>query len=93
MTGTYNQFLELLATGDQEKMMQFLETHFAELPQEFQDKIIFGLFENTASKQLVKEQVLHEAQQQGSDIMNKLESAKKDFEEVSKIADLKADLQ
>lgn len=92
MTETYNQFIELLATGDQEKMMQFLETHFSELPEEFQDKITFALFESAVQKQSTQEQVLHEAQQEGSDVMTKLEEAKKSFEEAVKIAELKGDL-
>lgn len=92
MTETYNQFLELLTAGDQEKMMTFLEAHFKELPEDFQDKITFALFEHTINEQLAQEEVLDEARKEGADIMKKLEAAKKIFEDAQKIAELKADL-
>lgn len=92
MKHPYDQFLETLEQGDETAMITFLEAHLKELPEDLQEKIIFALFEDSVTKQLEQEEALATAQDEALDVLDKLYSAKKMYEEAQQVQTLKESL-
>lgn len=90
MNQIYDQFIDLLSEGDESKMLAFLETHIKELPEDLQEKVIFALFEDSVNKNVEEGEALAAAQKEGSEILKKLQEAKKNYEEAQQIEALKA---
>ncbi len=89
---SYDQFLDVLATGDEAQTVAFLEAHLKELPEDLQEKIVFALFEDSVGKQLEEQEALASAQKEGLDILAKLQAAKKMYEEAQQAQALKESL-
>ena len=92
MNTTYDQFIDILSSGDEEAMIAFLETHMKELPEDLQEKITFALFEDAVVTQAEEDGLLVEAQKKGLDILKKLEQAKKTFEDDRAVQEIKEKL-
>ena len=88
----YNEFLKILALNNDAKMEEFLEKNLLGLPQEFQDKITMALFEDAVHSQAAGEEALANFKKDGLDMLKKLKTAKKDFEDIKKAEEIKSQM-
>ena len=86
----YNEFLGVLASGDEIKAQDFLDENLHNLPQELQDKITLDLFEDAITQESAQIGALNEFKQEGLSLLKKLQKAKKDYEDVKKAEEIKA---
>ena len=80
MTTPYEQFNEVLETGDESSIREFLRDHVEELPAELRDKIIFALFEDSVLHTAENIDILEKVGDKGMAILDKLQTLKSEYE-------------
>ena len=84
----YNKLTELVDSGDEQAVRDFLTTHIKEFPLDVQKKIVFEFFEDALDQKLENDTRNAQIQKEGTDAIDKIdktESKLRDFQKISNL--------
>jgi hypothetical protein len=87
------EFSEVAARGNEEDARKFLIDNLKKFPQDVQDKIVSGFFEEALTKKASGLHAVADFQKKGLGMISDLEQGKKKLEEKAKLLDLKKDIK
>lgn len=77
----YQQLLDIIGKGDEEKAKQFVLDNIASFPEETQQKIVSELFFEALQDEVEKERALQEFKEKGVEAIKRLEKEKEELSE------------
>ena len=88
----YDEFIAQVERGDEQAARQLLIENIPNFPQELQDEIIFGLFEEGVLKAAKEGEVIANLQQQGLENLETLQRVRNKIEDQLKIIKVQREL-
>jgi hypothetical protein len=91
-TDLYNQFYEIVQSGDEAKVRAFVFDHFKEFPESVQEQLTFAFFEEALTKESSDAAAVADFKAKGLEFLRDASKAKAMLEDEAKVADTKAGL-
>lgn len=85
----YTDFYKLVQAGDESSAREFLTEHFADIPSDMQEEMLFASFKDAVNAQAEAVRSIASIQKKGLNALKELVKTKKDLQTESKILDIK----